>query len=251
VNGHVGPPTVVIDCFVESASRHPSAHLVVIDVIRATTVAVGAVATGRRCFLAASPAGALRLRARLGDALLAGEIAGDMPVEFDMNNSPADLDRRSDIQRPHIIVSSSGVPLMIAAGQIDPTAEIASFRNMTAVAAGLVARGESVALLGAGSRGEFREEDQLCAARIAEQLVTEGWAIEDEATREAIDRWRGAPVEAIATGASVAYLRRTDQLRDYDFVVSHVDDLELRCRIVEGEVVAGRAVWPIVPAAAS
>ena len=43
--------TVVIDCFPESAARYREGHAIVaVDVIRATTTAITAVAGGRRCF---------------------------------------------------------------------------------------------------------------------------------------------------------------------------------------------------------
>ena len=42
---------VVIDCFPESVARYRSGYAVVaIDVVRATTTAITAVAMGRRCF---------------------------------------------------------------------------------------------------------------------------------------------------------------------------------------------------------
>ena len=34
------------------------------------------------------------------------------------------------------------------------------------------------------------------------------------------------PVESISAGASAEYLRQTGQLRDLDFILGHVDDLD-------------------------
>ena len=45
--------SVIIDCFPGSVSRYSDDHrIVVVDVIRATTLAVTATATGRRCIVA-------------------------------------------------------------------------------------------------------------------------------------------------------------------------------------------------------
>src|SRR5947207_7423309 len=105
--------TVVIDCFPESLVSYRKGYAIVaVDVIRATTLAVTAVALGRRCFPVPSLDAVLRLASTLPDALLAGEIGGEMPPGMHMNNSPAALARRADVARPLIMVSSSGTRLI-------------------------------------------------------------------------------------------------------------------------------------------
>lgn len=230
--------TVVIDCFPSSVARYVADHAIVaIDVIRATTLAVTAVAGGRRCLVAADLPDAFALRDRLGDALLAGELGGDMPEGFDMDNSPADLVLRSDLHRPLIMLSTSGTGLMLAAGRAPRGAQIACFRNFSAVARHLAGHRGPVAIIGAGSRNEFREEDQMCCAWIAELLVKAGHRPADAGTTEIIERWSGAPAAACDAGNSVAYLRRSGQLRDRDFVVTHVDDLDIVCSIEGNKIV--------------
>lgn len=226
--------TVVIDCFPSSVARYRDDHTVVaVDVIRATTLAVTTVATGRRCLVAANLADALAMRAALGDAILAGELSGDMPDGFDMNNSPADLVGRSDLERPVVMLSTSGTELILEAAQSPQRAYVACFRNVEAIATALISGVGDVALIGAGSRGEFREEDQMCCAWIAERLVDAGFDTAEDGTSELIRRWSGQPATACASGKSVAYLRRSGQLRDYDFITSHVDDLDL-VSVIEG-----------------
>lgn len=236
--------TVVIDCFVTGATRHRDDHTIVaIDVIRATTLAVTAVATGRRCLVATDLEDAAALRDRLAEGILAGELGGHMPDGFDMNNSPSDLTARADITVPLIMLSTSGTGLMLAAGTSAHGGYVACLRNLRAVARHVIGRHQQVALIGAGSRGEFREEDQLGCAWLAAALIDAGYRAEDAATVEIVDRWRDASVEAIETGNSVGYLRRTDQMRDYEFTTSHVDDLDVVC-VIEGNevlVVAGTA----------
>lgn len=233
--------TVVIDCFPGTTARYADDHrIVVVDVIRATTLAVTAAMTGRRCLVATGPEEAFALRMRLGGALLAGELGGDMPSGFDMNNSPADLDLRTDVERPLVMVSSSGAPLMLEAGSLPGGADVACLRNFSAVARDLIGNHERVAIIGAGSRGEFREEDQMCSAWLAELLVGAGHVAEDDETRRIVERWSGAPATASESSNSVGYLRRSGQLRDYDFIVDHVDDVEMACSIVGNEVFARR-----------
>jgi 2-phosphosulfolactate phosphatase len=228
--------SVVIDCFPSRVARYVDDYAIAaVDVIRATTMAVTAVAGGRRCLAAADIDDAITLRDRLG-GLLAGEVRGDMPEGFDMNNSPSDLAARGDIDRPLVMLSTSGTGLMLDASRSEHGAYIACFRNFTATARHLARGSGRVALIGAGSRGEFREEDQMCCAWIADLLVSEGFRPENTKTTQIIERWRGAPAAACETGNSVAYLRRSGQLRDFEFITAHVDDLDMVCSIDGNEV---------------
>jgi 2-phosphosulfolactate phosphatase len=215
---------------------------VVIDVIRSTTTAVTALATGRRCFVAASIEEAEALARTVESALLAGEVAGVRPAGFDLNNSPAEIATRRDVDRPLVLVSSSGTRVMVEYGRLRPVV-VACLRNVTAVARHLASVGSPVHLIGAESRGEFRDEDQLCAAWIAERLIEDGYRGTDEVV-ELVERWRGAPVEAIESGASAAYLRGSGQGEDLEFVLEHVDDLP-NVAITDGrEVVLTRSAFP-------
>jgi 2-phosphosulfolactate phosphatase len=162
--------------------------------------------------------------------LLVGEVAGEMPESFDLTNSPAQLAARSDVRRPIILLSSSGTQLMERIrGRKDAYA--ASFRNYTATIDHLAEHPSDVVLIGAGSRGEFREEDQMCCSWIAEGLIEYGFSAKDEATRSLVERWRGLPRDAFIMSRSVDYLRRTDQLADLRFILDHFDDLDFVCRL--------------------
>lgn len=208
------------------------------DVIRATTTAVTSVALGRRCFPAVSVEDAEQLRERLGDALLAGELGGERPSSFELHNSPTQLLGRADVQRPLVLLSTSGTQLMRAVEGAE-AAYVACMRNSSAAAELLARTGhEWVDLIGASSRGEFREEDQLCCAWIGARLVAAGYEVGDERTAQLVDRWRGAPPDAMLSSSSVEYLRRTEQLADLEFVLSHVDDVQTAFTITSGEVVA-------------
>jgi 2-phosphosulfolactate phosphatase len=228
---------VVIDCFPFSVARYRDDHAIVaIDVIRATTMAVTAVAAGRRCVVAADLQDAFDIRDRIGDAVLAGELRGDMPYGFDLNNSPAELAARGDVHRPLVMLSTSGTELMLEASRATHGGFIASFRNFAATARHVASSHGRVAVIGAGSRDEFREEDQMCCAWVADLLVQAGHRPEDAKTGEIIERWRGAPATACGTGNSVAYLRRSGQLNDFDFITAHVNDLDIVCSIEGNEV---------------
>jgi 2-phosphosulfolactate phosphatase len=245
-------PSVIIDCFPSAVANYREGYaLVTVDVIRATTVAVTAVASGRRCFTADSLDSARQIAASLAHPLLVGELGGDLPDDFDMNNSPADLALRTDLDRPMVLLSSSGTKLMSEAARCEGPTYVACFRNHLAVARHLAGRHRRVAIIGAGSREEFREEDQMCCAWIAEELVRSGYQAEDQPTAEIIERWSGLPPSACYESNSVAYLRRSGQLRDLDFILDHVHDLDMVFTISRDEIVVDPAHRPLEVAEAA
>jgi 2-phosphosulfolactate phosphatase len=229
--------SVVIDCFPSSVQRYRREHAIIaIDVIRATTTAVTAVFMGRRCFPVESLAAALQTARRLHNPLLVGELGGKMPKGFDLTNSPAQLARRGDISRPVILLSSSGTQLICAAAGCKAV-YLACFRNCASLSRYLLGRHSRIAVIGAGTRDEFREEDQMCCALIAEELLNGGYEPENHQTLEIVERWHGALPSASANGKSAAYLRSSGQLDDLDFVLSHINDVNAAFKLDRGEIV--------------
>ena len=230
--------SVLIDWFPECAARELEAYdaVVAIDVIRATTTAITAVAAGRRCFPVPSVDAAVELAAQLRQPLLVGELGGNMPFGFDLTNSPAQIAERKDVWRPIVLLSSSGTRLLERLRR-HPGAYAACFRNYRATAEHLARAGRRVAVLGAGTRGQFREEDQMCCAWIAERLLRCGFQPEDENTRRLAARWSGRPSTAFFKSKSVEYLRSSGQLQDLRFILAHFNDLDAVCRLTsEGMV---------------
>lgn len=231
--------SVIIDYLPESAKRYPSGYAVVaVDVIRATSVAITAVELGRRCYPVATLDGASQMLELLSSSnpLQIGELGGHMPYGFDMHNSPVALARRTDIERPVILLSSSGSRLMSDAGQCE-AGYAACFRNFEPTARHLAKHHDRVALLGAGSRGEFREEDQICCAWMAELLVEAGFEPENRDTELLIKRWSAASPQAARQSKSADYLIRTSQEEDLDFILAHINDISAAFRIEGGELI--------------
>ncbi len=230
---------VTIDFMPESVARYRTGYAVVaIDVIRAPTTLATGTALGRRCHVAPDVEQALARAAAMQNPLLVGEKGGDMPQGFDMTNSPAALALRTDIERPMVLVSSSGTRLIDGARCCE-AAYLACFRNWRAVAERLCGRHPRIAVIGAGTRSDFREEDQMCCAWIAGYLIERGYAA-DARTLETVARWKDAPADACLVSASVAYLRRSNQLQDLEFVLSHVDDLRMALMLDGHEVIAAK-----------
>jgi 2-phosphosulfolactate phosphatase len=229
--------SVIIDCFPESAGRYKDGYaVVVIDVIRATTTATTAVAQGRRVFPAQTTDEAFVLASRFQNPLLVGELGGNMPYGFEMTNSPAQIAVRNDTHRPMILVSSSGTQLLLnAVGS--KAVYIACFRNVSAIARYIAGKHERVAILGAGTRGQFRREDQMGCAWVADKLVQAGYEVETPATGEIISRWKGISHEEVRGGRSAAYLMKSGQEPDLQFILHHLDDLDTVPALVNGELI--------------
>jgi 2-phosphosulfolactate phosphatase len=231
-------PIVTIDCFTDALPAYPRDAVVVgVDVIRATTTAITAVAAGRRCHVVPSLEEAMRLRELLDEPLLVGELGGNMPYGFDVNNSPAAIASHPHPERPAILLSSSGTRLLTLAAAQHAATGVACLRNWSAQADAIAASGPGiVVLIGAGTRGEFREEDRLCCAWIGARLVEHGYQASGS-TRRVIDEWRDAPADAISTGASARYLRDSGQLADLTFILEHVGDLDSAFEVQGTEVI--------------
>ena len=227
---------VAIDHLPESALRYGAGWAVVaVDVIRATTTAVTAAAAGWRCFPAPTIEAARAVAERLKDPILAGESGGNIPPGFEMDNSPAMLMRRSDTHRPLVMVSSSGTKVIHQAAKADAL-YLACFRSYSALSHYLAARHTQVAIIGAGSKGEFREEDQACCAWVAWGLMRHSYEPANARTAVLAARWRGRRPDACLSSRSVAFLKRTGRLEDLDFIFSHIDDLPRIFAVHNGEV---------------
>jgi 2-phosphosulfolactate phosphatase len=215
-------------------------------VIRATTTAVTVAAAGRRCFPVPSLEAAVPLAARLEDPLLVGELGGNMPYGFHLQNSPAEMDRRVALERPVILLSTSGTALLCEAAR-HGTTYAACLRNASAQAQQLIAEHERVLLLAGESRGEFREEDRLCCGRIARDLLAAGFEPQSVLVEEIVKHWGDAGDDAFLGGHSVQYLTDTGQYHDVEFILSHIDDLDVVYELRGDELVASGPLPPRCP----
>jgi 2-phosphosulfolactate phosphatase len=233
--------SVIVDSFPESALRYRDNYaIVVVDVFRFTTTITTALALGRRVYPVQTTDQAFVKASTLTNPMLVGELGGNMPYDFDISNSPAEIAARTDARqrnhRPIVIISSSGSQLLLNAHGSEAV-YVASLRNYTAVAQHAAVNHTRIAVLGAGTHGQFRREDQLGCARVAERLVAHGFAAENQETLDLIDKWKDADLDELRKGRSAAYLQRTNQARDIDFTLGHIDDLPHVPMLVNDEVV--------------
>jgi 2-phosphosulfolactate phosphatase len=192
----------VIDVALTPAHLRRCQTTVVIDVLRATSTAVTALAAGyRRVRVVPDVETALGLRGR--GRVLAGEYRYVTPAEFDQGNSPADAARRRGDEL--VLATTNGTPAIVAAVQVSETVLLGSMLNLAATAELLADREGDVQLLCSGSQGAVALEDVYVAGRLATLLS--GRRSDAALLAEATSRRYDTPLCALQAGAAAARLR--------------------------------------------
>ena len=158
----------------------PVEAVVVVDVIRAMTTAVTAVALGRRCLPVPSLEAARADRPPDSPLPPRWRARRRAAGGFDLDNSPAQIDR------PQRSRAAAGALVLVGdAGSFTGAKPRRGLRGLPAQlrrrrrAQLLVDRHRATSRSSARRRGgEFREEDQLCCARIAAILARAGFRAE-------------------------------------------------------------------------
>ncbi|MDP9349643.1 MAG: 2-phosphosulfolactate phosphatase [Gemmatimonadota bacterium] len=147
--------------------------VVVIDVLRATSSIVEALAAGARTiFPVSSIEEALRLANTLGreEVLLSGERKCLPIAGFDLGNSPAEFSRERVAGKTLVMSTTNGTAVMaLAAGAARVV--IASLFNLSAVVDELARADAAPVLICSGRDRHFGLEDAVCAGEIARRLM--------------------------------------------------------------------------------
>jgi 2-phosphosulfolactate phosphatase len=148
-----------------------SSRVLVIDVLRAATCIVTALANGCAGIVPVATPEEARLRlAELPGALVAGERRGEPLEGFDLGNSPLEFTRERIGGRVVIMTTSNGTRALLAARGATAIG-VAAFVNLGAAAAWALGGRGDVLLLCSGERGARSLEDHVCAGLLAERLL--------------------------------------------------------------------------------
>jgi len=159
---------------VESATLG-EATAVVIDVVRATTTIVEALANGAvGIYPTASAEDAAKLAASLGreDTLLCGERRGVKVDGFDLGNSPAEFTADVVGGKKLVMSTTNGTRAITSASEAKRVL-VCAFTNLGAVATA-VAADDALAVLCAGQQEQFSIDDALCAGYLIRRVVEGG-----------------------------------------------------------------------------
>jgi 2-phosphosulfolactate phosphatase len=149
---------------------------IVLDVVRASTTIVTALAGGARAVVPVSTpeeARALGRREDAGPLLVGGERGGAPPPGFDCGNSPAEYTPDRVRGRTVVFTTTNGTRALLALSGARQIA-VGGFVNATAVARWATAEPGDILLVCSGERGRFCLEDAVCAGLLVSRLAGEG-----------------------------------------------------------------------------
>jgi len=156
-----------------SEAHAKGAHVVVIDVLRASSTIVHACENGvERIIPVVEVQDATRLLSTLerGKTLLGGEREGKMIDGFDLGNSPLEYTSKT-VKGKTLILSTSNGTVAITASAPAKEIAIGCFLNLGRVVSHVLsARPKKIALLCAGNLGQFALEDFVCGGFAVKRL---------------------------------------------------------------------------------
>lgn len=165
-----------IDAYFTVAEVDPTsigdATVVVIDVVRATTTIIEALANGARAIYPTSTTEeAVKLAASLGreDTLLCGERKAHKIEGFDLGNSPLEFSAEV-VHDKKLVMSTTNATRALTAGQGATRILPCAFTNLRAVAAA-VSVDEWLVVICAGQGDQFGLDDALCAGHLVQRIM--------------------------------------------------------------------------------
>lgn len=138
--------------------------VVVIDVLRATSVITTAINNGaKEVIVTIETEDAMRLKDK--NSLLGGERKGLKIQGFDLSNSPLEYKKEVVLNKRIVISTTNGTKAIKMSEKADKI-YIASMLNGNAVAETLIKEGLDVVIICAGTNGRFSLDDYACAGKI-------------------------------------------------------------------------------------
>jgi 2-phosphosulfolactate phosphatase len=207
---------LTVDTFFTGAAVDPAAvpgtTAVVIDVIRATSTIMEALANGARAvYPVASTEEAVQLAASLGrdDSLLCGERKGVMIEGFDLGNSPREFTPEVVAEKQLVITTTNGTRAFVAVQGAERVVA-ASFLNLSAVVEA-VKDADRLLVVCAGKEDRFSMDDAVCAGLLIQRVIEArgGGGVMNDGSRAAVLLAAGREITVdflVSTAAGAALL---------------------------------------------
>ncbi|WP_138753397.1 2-phosphosulfolactate phosphatase [Paenibacillus sinopodophylli] len=151
-----------------SSARFHHKTAIIVDVLRATSTIVTALAAGASCVIPAETVMEARALQRSGD-LLGGERFCRKIAGFDLGNSPEEYTEKAVCGRRIVLTTTNGTRAIHKSMRADHVLT-ASLLNAEACARAAIDLRRDVVILCAGSHDEFAIEDGLCAGLVLDRL---------------------------------------------------------------------------------
>jgi 2-phosphosulfolactate phosphatase len=229
---------------------------VVIDVLRATTTIVHALAAGCLAVVPCAEVEEAQQRAAAlrpaGKIILGGERGGVPLPGFDRGNSPREYTAAACKKATVVLTTSNGTPALLRAAEAE-RGLVAAFVNFSAVCEQLRADPRPVHIVCAGTEGAVSLEDTLLAGAFVDFLCENGEVRLDDAARLAWDAFENhgrmlpGALQVGAGGEKLHALGYDADIRDAAQVDRFAIAPELRrdpLRVERGAVGIVQSHWP-------
>ena len=197
--------------------------VIVVDVLRATSVMTTAVQNGVRSIIPVSEVEeAVDMARQLGNqrVLLCGEREAKPIPEFHLSNSPLEYTADMVSGRVMVMTTTNGTRAILRARDAKQLL-IGSLLNASAVAQAAGSCGENIAIICAGTYGKFSLDDILCAGAIISRILEiDGKQYLDDLARTALTLYDSYKDDLRAPLAGCAHVQRLKALgmeKDIDF----------------------------------
>ncbi|MFC0875482.1 2-phosphosulfolactate phosphatase [Saccharicrinis sp. FJH2] len=211
--------------------------VVVIDVLRATSVMATALANGAKKIIPVKTAEEVfRIAEKYEKPVKAGERHADKVPGFDAGNSPFEFNNES-IQGKVIIMSTTNGTNALLKTTDAQEVIIGSFINLEAVVNYLDQNTNDIVILCSGTNGEFSLDDALCAGAVINKLMTQkDYVLTDIATAH-LHLFKAEPDlhKALAECKHYKILKKKGLQKDLDYCLS-LDVLNIVPVWINGEV---------------
>jgi 2-phosphosulfolactate phosphatase len=199
-----------VDVWFTPREIRPVEVAIVVDVLRATSTIVEALAVGYpRVLYCRSVATARELRAP--GRVLAGERDCVRVPDFELGNSPAAMATAECRGEELVLATTNGSPAIVAASRAAERVLVGCLLNLDALLAA-VATSERVAIVCSGTDGRPALEDVYVAGRLV--MALDGAQSDAARVAECVASGYGTPLEPLAGSEDGARLRATGQERD-------------------------------------
>lgn len=211
--------------------------VVVVDILRATTTIVYALAAGAtKVVPLLEVERAFALQSTLGnEAVLGGERGGRKIAGFHLGNSPAEYTRQNVGGKTVVFTTTNGTRAIQMCGQASRVL-LGSFANFSACCREL-SRIERFDILCAGTDGQITREDVLFAGAVIDDLQRTAKITTNDQADIAADAWRAAALDFAGPKPLAEYLRASTGGRNL-IEIGHERDIVIAAEVDQFDFIA-------------
>jgi len=185
--------------------------VVVVDILRATTSIISAMANGAESVIAVSDLEEAK-EYKIKGYLVAAERDGSILEFADFGNSAFEFQNGKIAGKPLVFSTTNGT-VAVEVGQKLGEVVLGGFSNLSALAQWLACKDKNVLVLCSGWKNTFCLEDAIFSGALVEQLLsTELFTITCDSAFASLDLWKVAKTDVMAYIEKAAHRERLRQL---------------------------------------